>query len=234
MKKNISIFFNILLAVLGTFFLIGTIVMMSPTVEYDAETAKYISTTNIGGSIFFGILTIICFFFPIKKIIKYVLKINKEKNDKLQEIKEEEEKRGIKRITNNVSIIEKEKIIILNKKEYQFKDILGYELIEDGNTITTTTGKKKASVGKAIIGGVLLGDAGAIIGGNSGKTNSKSTETQYCTNLKVKITINNLENPCEFIYLIGDSTNKESSKYKIAYENAQKIMSIIDVLTKRN
>ena len=171
--------------------------------------------------------------FSLLFLVMYFVCINtlgqKEKEDK---DKQEMDQQGYKKIINNFWVSEELKKLKINNSIYNFENILGYELIEDGNTIVNTTGKKKASVGKAIVGGALLGDAGAIIGGTSGKTSSKSVETHYCNNLKLKITINDLTNPCEFLKFIDYQTKKDTNKYKTSYENIQKVMSIIDIIIK--
>lgn len=180
--------------------------------------------------------------FSIKYIIFDILIIfiyfylNKAEKEQLnnEKIKKENEDNDFTKIQKNLFVNEVENSIMINNTVYSFKDILNAELIEDGNSITTTTGKKKASVGKALVGGALFGSAGVIVGGNAGKVNSKSIETQYCTNLKVKISINKISNPCEFIKLIEYRTDKESSKYKKAYEDAQKILSVIELITSQN
>lgn len=234
-KNFFKIILNVILSFVGLFCLIGSLALLTTTTtEYNEITNSYYEVREIGGGIFFGIIAIICLFFPIKKIIIKIKSNNKEKKEEQQKIKEYEEKRGIVKISSNVSLIEKEKIIILNKNEYHFEDIIGCELIEDGNSITSISSKKKSSLGKAVAGGVLFGGVGAIIGGTSGKTKSTAIETNYCNNLKLKITINNLSNPCEFIEFINRQTNKQSLKYKQFYEEAQKIISVIDIVCKNN
>lgn len=49
--------------------------------------------------------------------------------------------------------------------KYPYPNIMGCEIIEDGETMY----RKSSTVGRAIVGGVLAGGAGAIIGGLSGK-----------------------------------------------------------------
>lgn len=52
-------------------------------------------------------------------------------------------------------------------RKYTYSAILSCEVLEDGET----TYKKSSTVGRAIVGGVIAGGAGAIIGGLSGKEN---------------------------------------------------------------
>ena len=49
--------------------------------------------------------------------------------------------------------------------KYPYSDIMGCEIIEDGET----TYRKSSTVGRAIVGGIIAGGAGAIIGGLSGQ-----------------------------------------------------------------
>ena len=60
---------------------------------------------------------------------------------------------------------------------------------------------------------------------------SKSKKTQnFCSKLDVKITIKNLSNPVEYIKLIKFKTPKSGFPYKSAYEQAQKCLSIINII----
>lgn len=56
-------------------------------------------------------------------------------------------------------------------RKFPYSSILSCEILEDG----VTTYKKTSTVGRAIVGGVLAGGAGAIVGGLSGK-NVKNKE----------------------------------------------------------
>ena len=106
---------------------------------------------------------------------------------------------------------------IKNPKIYKFEDIVEYELLEDGDSIT------KGGLGGAIAGGLLLGGVGAIVGGVAGKRKSKTV----INSLVVKITVNNFQNPAVFINLIQTSTKSNSFIYKSAYQAAQQIMSTL-------
>lgn len=103
---------------------------------------------------------------------------------------------------------------------YSYDDIVDYELLEDGTSIT------KGGLGNAVVGGVLFGSVGAMVGGMTGtrKTSSK------CTNLMIKITVNNVSEPVEYIKLISSPTDKRSAVYKKAFFNAQQILSMLQVI----
>lgn len=65
---------------------------------------------------------------------------------------------------------------------YNYEDILSFELLEDGETITS------GGLGRAVVGGLAFGAAGAIVGGVTGGKKSKS----LCTSLSIKISINDI------------------------------------------
>lgn len=104
---------------------------------------------------------------------------------------------------------------------HNFSDLISYELIEDDSIITT------GGVGHALIGGALFGGAGAIAGGITGKrVQKKRIESLY-----IKVTLNSFKNPCILIPLITKPTKINGKEYKNAFEDAHKILSVLDVIT---
>ena len=110
-----------------------------------------------------------------------------------------------------------------NPRVYSYDDIIEYELLEDGDTIT------KGGLGSAVVGGILLGGVGAIVGGVTGGRKSRS----IINSLKIKITINDFQNPTEYINLINTKTKSNSLIYKANYEIAQQILSIFALVQKQ-
>lgn len=110
----------------------------------------------------------------------------------------------------------------VNAKVYDFKDIIEYELLEDGDSVT------KGGLGRAVVGGALLGGVGAIVGSVTGKKKTKSV----INSLKIKITINDTSNPVIYINLITTKVKSNSSLYKMAYSQAQTILSMLSIITK--
>ena len=109
-------------------------------------------------------------------------------------------------------------------KVYSYEDIISYELIEDGNTIT------KGGIGGAVAGGLLFGEAGAIAGGTIGKKKGKAT----CTMLKIKITVKDSKEPAVYINMLGGEFKKSGMIYQTAYDNAQKILSLLQIICDDN
>lgn len=88
----------------------------------------------------------------------------------------------------------------------------------------------RGGVGQALIGGVLFGGVGAIAGGITGKRKSK----KKIESMIIKVTLNSFEVPCIMIPLITKSTKIGSKEYANALEEAQSILSILDVITHNN
>ena len=104
---------------------------------------------------------------------------------------------------------------------HRFEDIIDYELLEDGNMQT------KGGLGSAVAGGLAFGSVGALVGVSVGK----KTTTTDCTSMRIKITLNNLNSPVEYVNLLQMKVAKKSAAYKKAYEQAQEILSILNVMT---
>lgn len=125
-----------------------------------------------------------------------------------------------------------------SKKVYSFDDIMNCEIIEDEDTISETKGKgkdkKKVALGKAIVGGAVFGPAGAIIGGNAGKTkkNIKYTTTtnNYCTKLSILLTLRSFDEPTLEIPIISFRTDKKSKLYIDGLQLANKYISIFNLM----
>lgn len=105
-------------------------------------------------------------------------------------------------------------------KVYDYSDIVDFELLEDGESIT------KGGLGRAAVGGVLFGGVGAIVGGATGKKKSKPV----CTNLKIKITLNDMKNPVVYLNFISSETKKDSLIYKNMYNTAQECLSTLQLI----
>lgn len=177
-------------------------------------------------------------FIVIRRLIEF------EQNDKIQKQKYEEEEKFEKELqecgfdlkieNGTIKIYVNEKIkmwtIGCEDKYYKFEDVLSCELLENNSCIINTTSQKHVSLGKALVGDVLFGPIGAIIGGTSGKTTSASQQEEICSNLKIKITLNDFEEPCKFIELINEDVLKQSEEYQELFETGQEIVSLFQVL----
>lgn len=111
-----------------------------------------------------------------------------------------------------------------NQRVYDFDEIIEYELLEDGDSII------KGGMGRALVGGLLLGRTGAIVGGVTGEKKSK----KIINSLKIKITVNDFKNPTVYINLINTKTKADSFVYKSIYDTAQQILSTFSLIQKQN
>lgn len=118
-------------------------------------------------------------------------------------------------IDQEIAIFGKTGKIILLGKEYSFSDILECTYEDDIKTIkgkteytSTTTTKNGNAVGRAIVGGVLAGGAGAIVGGATAKKETQTLVHQkndiIIHNYTVIVNVNNLTNPVITIPLRSD------------------------------
>jgi hypothetical protein len=107
-----------------------------------------------------------------------------------------------------------------------YKDILSVELFEDGDSITKTS--RSSQVGGALVGGLLLGGAGAIIGGLSGKTRTSDKVKQ----IDLRIIVNDPNTPLHDIKFLNLESKKDSVIYKNAMQSARHWHGVLEVLIK--
>lgn len=112
----------------------------------------------------------------------------------------------------------------VNSKVHDFNEIIEYELLEDGESVT------KGGLGRAVVGGVLLGGVGAIVGGVTGRKKTNS----IINSLKIKITLNNSSDPVTYVNLIKTPVKSKSIIYKTANSEAHEILSILKIITENN
>ena len=102
---------------------------------------------------------------------------------------------------------------------YRYEDILSFELLEDGTSIS------HGGLGKAAIGGLAFGGAGAVVGAVLGKKN-----TDYCTTLVIKVVVNDITTPNIFIHFINGKIKKSSLCYQQNLRIAQECLSLLHIV----
>lgn len=125
--------------------------------------------------------------------------------------------------------------ININNTEHLFSSIKGAEVNknESYRVVTTNTGKSKkhVSLGKAVVGGALLGPIGAVAGGAMGKTttqgNSQSDSIPTCNHIGVVIDIDGFKSE---VILLNKTVDQSSSAYTKALQNAEEIVSQLHYL----
>ena len=103
-----------------------------------------------------------------------------------------------------------------------YKDIIGYELCEDGGSINQGT------MGGSLVGGLLFGVTGAIIGSSGSK---RSTPT--VSSLLLNIMINDINSPIIPIPFIEYETQKSSATYKSTIALAHEVIAILKYIEKQ-
>lgn len=108
-----------------------------------------------------------------------------------------------------------------NQHPLKFEDVIKYEIHEDGQTIMSGG----LSIGRAIVGGALIGGIGAVMGGVTGKKKGRDV----ATNVEVLVTMRGEHSGLHRISLLNSKTKRSSNKYRIAIQNAQEVIALFDI-----
>lgn len=115
----------------------------------------------------------------------------------------------------------------VSQRVLSYKDIISVELVEDGATITQTV--RSSQIAGAVVGGLMLGGAGAIIGGLSGKSKTSGK----VKSVALRVTVNDSLAPLhEVKFLLGES-KKDSHLYTSAITRARHWAGVLEVLIKQ-
>lgn len=107
----------------------------------------------------------------------------------------------------------------VSRAVFKFEDIINFEYIENGNSVT------EGGLGSAVVGGVLFGGVGAVVGSNIGK---KKT-TQEINQMDVKIVTRDEFIPQTYINLLTFGPVKsDSMSYNDLFNEAQRILSLLE------
>ena len=106
---------------------------------------------------------------------------------------------------------------------YKYKDIVGYELIENNGAVT------KGGFGGTVAGGLMFGGLGAVAGSVLGKK-----KISLCNNMSVRITVNDSNNPMVNIPLIVQPTKTNSMLYQSIRKTANTIISQLQYICSIN
>ena len=105
-------------------------------------------------------------------------------------------------LNSEIHVYENSKKVFIMGKEYSFKDVLAcsvsnQERIVKGNIISVTESNNGSVAGRAIIGGIIAGPAGAIIGGSTAdkRTEISQDDDKVVRDYTVNITMNSISDP---------------------------------------
>ena len=160
--------------------------------------------------------------------------VEQERQAKIQEKEQKKKLRedafgvGFIELGYGVVINDKTNKIFINSNEYNFDDILEFSVQDNSVTIhtgSTSTAKTntRSMIGRAAVGGVLFGGAGAVIGGATAKRDIYNSGSSSSVNhdYSVIITVNNITHPNETVKLGDDeeTLNKITSTLTIILHN---------------
>ncbi len=83
-----------------------------------------------------------------------------------------------------------------------YSDLVGSEIHEDGHTITQAS--RASQAGGMLVGGLLLGRVGAIVGGLSGTTRSKSKVQR----IDLRLIVNDTQSPVHVVNFLSTPVTK--------------------------
>lgn len=110
---------------------------------------------------------------------------------------------------------------------FKFEDLVSFELIEDNQKIT----EGGISLGRAAVGAVAFGTAGAAI---SGLSKMKKNDKEICSNMQIVFTVRNNKRATNSIILIATKTDKSKGFYKQAQVNAKAILEGFNYIIEQN
>ena len=134
-----------------------------------------------------------------------------------------------RKIGNVIEIDDTKRLILLfdnsfGRRVLDFDEILDFDIYEDGDSLTS------GGLAQALIGGIAFGGMGALVGAISGEKRTKIITKE----MKLKITINDINNPLINIQLINEEVRKDSEKYKKALYICEEATASFAVIMNRN
>lgn len=124
------------------------------------------------------------------------------------------------------------KMLVLNdieqpseKRIVRFNDIISVEIIENGTTVFSKSTTR--TIGGSVVGNVLMGGAGAVVGGLSGNTR----KADKVDSISVKILVRDVENPTIMLPLHkGNDIDTSKDEYKNIKDFANEIKDVVSVI----
>lgn len=121
--------------------------------------------------------------------------------------------------------VEHARVEIKKYTVYEYSQIVAYEVLEDGNSISS------GGVTRAIVGGLVAGGVGAIVGATTRSFNSA------CTSLEIKLAIKGEDVPIGqiiFLTLINRPIQKNSAQYREIIAGKDKLLAKFKEIVESN
>jgi hypothetical protein len=104
-------------------------------------------------------------------------------------------------------------------KIFNYDQLIDFELVENGDSVI------QGRTGSTIVGNFLFGGVGAI----AGAAGSRKI-FDYCSELTIKLIINDMDNPFILINLIDTRTKKSDKEYQNAINKAIEFESLLKII----
>ena len=115
----------------------------------------------------------------------------------------------------------------VRQRVVDFKNILSSEIFENGTSITRTV--RSSQIAGTIIGGLALGGVGAIIGGLSGKTESKNQTER----IDLRLLVNDIANPVHDVAFYIGARRRAPTARDRGMQDARHWHGIVEILIRR-
>lgn len=147
------------------------------------------------------------------------------KDDEIKEQKKDIKKAATKCIGDYLYVNENDQTWCapsVSPRQYSFSELLDYSVVENGDDV----------VGGSLLGTAVGAMGGGLTGALLGATASKVSSV--CSDLGIKISVNDIDTPIIYISLISSEVNKKWDQYKKAAANAEEIAGVLAVIKARN
>lgn len=109
----------------------------------------------------------------------------------------------------------------LDYQIFSYDQIVGWEIVEAYGTVT------EDGIDRAIVGGLLAGEAGAIVGAVTRKS------INACTYLGIKITVRDYVKPCILVPFIVTATDIRGPLYSAASVTARQLTGKLELIVRK-
>ena len=106
-------------------------------------------------------------------------------------------------------------VLIQYLKVIPFKNILNCQLLEDNETVMSS------SAGSAFVGGLIGGTTGAIIG------SSTASSKGMVNSMQLRIDLKDVTKPCYIVQFIPEPMERSTTQYKNIFKGAQEIYATV-------
>lgn len=116
---------------------------------------------------------------------------------------------------------------VVETRIFSKSDIIECEVIEDGQSITKSATSNM--IKRAVVGDILLGPAGAIIGGVTARRSRVDTVNR----IELRVMVNDPSRPLRVITFLATPQKKGSPQYKEAIAKAQHWHALVSLLIRQ-